>query len=83
MSKSIEYDEIIETNGVKVPFVPRIITPKIERPMRNNRYEGGECATLRDILIAGDRVLEFAIIAVAIWAALGPIGTADAHTLKG
>ena len=59
MSKSIEYDEIIETNGVKVPFVPRIITPKIERPMRNNRYEGGECATLRDILIAGDRVLEF------------------------
>lgn len=59
MSLKIEYDEIIVTNGVKVPFVPRIITPKIERPMRNDRYEGGECATLRDILQAGDRVLEF------------------------
>lgn len=58
MSLNIEYEEIIVTNGIKVPFVPRIITPKIERPMRNNRYEGGECATLRDILRAGDRVLE-------------------------
>lgn len=58
MSLKSEYEEIIVTNGIKVPFVPRIITPKIERPMRNNRYEGGECATLRDILQAGDRVLE-------------------------
>ena len=34
MSLTLEYDEVIETNGIKVPFVPRIITPKIERPMR-------------------------------------------------
>lgn len=59
MSLKIEYDEIIVTNGVKIPFVPRIITPKIERPMRNNRYESTECATIREILKAGDRVLEF------------------------
>lgn len=54
----MEYVEIIETQGVKVPFDPKIITPKIERPMRNNRYEGGECKTLRGILQPGDRVLE-------------------------
>lgn len=53
-----EYSEVIETNGIKVPFIPDVITPKIERPLRNNRYEGGECAALRDILRPGDRVLE-------------------------
>ncbi len=54
----IEYSDVIETQGIKVPFVPAIITPKIERPMRNNRYEGGEAAALRRVLRAGDRVLE-------------------------
>ncbi len=54
----LDYAEVIETNGIKVPFVPAIITPKIERPMRNNRYEGGEAAALRRILRPGDRVLE-------------------------
>ncbi|MEO0379348.1 MAG: FkbM family methyltransferase [Pseudomonadota bacterium] len=54
----IEYDETIETFGVKIPFCPDIITPKIERPMRNNRYEGGEVKSMRDILQPGDRVLE-------------------------
>lgn len=55
---SIGYSEVIVTNGIKVPFVPKIITPPIEKPMRNNRYEGGECAALRELLIPGDRVLE-------------------------
>ena len=54
----VEYTEVIKTQGIVVPFDPRIITPKIERPMRNNRYEGGECATLRRVLRPGDRVLE-------------------------
>lgn len=54
----LQYDEVIMSSGIKVPFVPAIITPKIERPMRNNRYEGGECAALRRILRPGDRVLE-------------------------
>lgn len=54
----LDYDEIITTSGIKIPFVPAIITPRIERPMRNNRYEGGECANLRRILRPGDRVLE-------------------------
>ena len=54
----LQYSEIITTQGISVPFDPRIITPKIERPMRNNRYEGGECSTLRKVLRPGDRVLE-------------------------
>jgi len=54
----LSYTEVIETSGVKVPFVPAIITPKIERPMRSSRYESGECAALRRILRVGDRVLE-------------------------
>ena len=58
IAAGIAYDEVIETSGVKVPFVPAIITPPIEKPMRNNRYEGGECAALRELLRPGDRVLE-------------------------
>lgn len=54
----LKYDEVITTSGIKVPFVPSIISPKIERPMRNNRYEAGECINLRNTLRAGDRVLE-------------------------
>lgn len=58
MTNVLEYTEVIETNGIKVPFIPHIITPKIERPMRNSRYEGGECALTRQMLQPGDRVLE-------------------------
>ena len=54
----LEYDECIETMGIKVPFVKHVITPKIERPMRNNRYEAGECRKLKDLLKDGDHVLE-------------------------
>lgn len=35
----LAYDEVIVSSGIKIPFVPSVITPKIERPMRNNRYE--------------------------------------------
>ena len=52
------YDEVIISSGVKVPFVPSIISPKIERPMRNNRYEARECSAVRRMLRPGDRVLE-------------------------
>ncbi len=53
-----KYDEVITTSGIKVPFIPEIITPKIEKPMRNNRYEKGELKGLRANVQAGDRVLE-------------------------
>ena len=54
----LKYSEVIVSQGIRIPFVPEIITPKIERPLRNGRYEGGECAALRSILRPGDRVLE-------------------------
>lgn len=54
----LDYSEIIETQGVRVPFDARIITPKIERPLRNGRYKAGECKMLRKILRTGDMVLE-------------------------
>lgn len=55
----MNYMSVIETQGIKIPFDPRIITPKIERPMRNNRYEAGEVSSLKELLEPGDRVLEF------------------------
>ena len=54
----LKYDEILDVRGVKIPFVPEIITPKIERPMRAGRYEGGECASVLRLLQKGDRFLE-------------------------
>lgn len=54
----VDYDEVIVTNGIKVPFVSKIITPSIEKPMRNSRYLDGECKALRELLQPGDRVLE-------------------------
>ncbi|WP_170168862.1 FkbM family methyltransferase [Rhodovulum iodosum] len=53
-----DYDEVIECQGVTMPFIPHIVTPKIEKAMRNNRYEGGEAKTLRALVRPGDRVLE-------------------------
>ncbi|MEL6681936.1 MAG: FkbM family methyltransferase [Pseudomonadota bacterium] len=58
MDTGLEYETIIETNGVKVPFVETIITSAIAGPMRRNRYEGAESDALRRILKPGDRVLE-------------------------
>ena len=54
----VEYSDTILTQGIQVPFDPQIITPDIERPMRNQRYEAGEAAGLRQALRPGDRVLE-------------------------
>lgn len=58
MTIDIRYDEVIETQGIKVPFVPEIITPPIAQRIRNNRYEAGECKALAELLQQGDRVLE-------------------------
>ena len=72
-TETLAYDDIIVSNAVKIPFVPAIITPAIEKPMRNNRYEGGECAALRAMLRPGDRVLE-------LGAGLGLLSTVAATT---
>jgi len=52
------YDEVIVSRDVRVPFVPAIVTPKIERPLRSGRYEKGERLALAEVLRPGDRVLE-------------------------
>lgn len=65
-------DTVITCNGIKVPLDRRIITPKIEKPLRSGRYEGGEIASLRRVLRQGDRVLE-------LGAGLGLCSTAAAQ----
>ncbi len=57
-SSKYGYNETIEVMGVHIPFIQDVITPKIERPMRNNRYEKGECEAVKRLVRAGDRVLE-------------------------
>lgn len=52
------YSEEIEVQGIRIPFVPEIITPRIERQMRMGNYEGGECSAARKYVRAGDRVLD-------------------------
>ena len=52
------YDETLTIHGIKVAFVPNIITPTIEKPMRKGKYEKGEVEIMRAILQPGDRLLE-------------------------
>ena len=54
----LQYSEILDCRGIRIPFVPAIITPPIERPIRNGKYELGERLGLENILRPGDRVLE-------------------------
>ncbi len=57
-SDTLQYDEIIISRGLKVPFVRSIITPAIEKPLRSGRYEAGERGFLEDILRTDDVVLD-------------------------
>lgn len=54
----LNYAEEIEIQGIRIPFVPEIITPRIERQMRKGNYEIGECNAAREWVRAGDRVLD-------------------------
>jgi len=54
----LSYDEIIDTRGLRVPFVQNIITPNIEKPLRNGRYEAGELRHLQSLLKPDDRLLD-------------------------
>jgi FkbM family methyltransferase len=58
LSRRPDYQETIETEGVLIPFLPEIITPSIEGPIRKGKYERGEAKALQAILRPGDRVLE-------------------------
>ena len=74
--EKLVYDEVIDTGGVRIPFVPEIITPRIERPLRRGRYEAGEQAHLADIVRQNDRVLD-------LGAGLGLIATTAAGIATG
>lgn len=50
--------DVILCHGLQVPFDPRIIRPRIEKPLRRGRYSGDACAALRLVLRPGDRVLD-------------------------
>lgn len=68
----LKYDDVIDTQGIKIPFIPSVITPRIERSLRNNRYERGERDQLVSMMDAEDRVLE-------LGAGVGLISTAAAR----
>lgn len=50
--------EILETHGVKIPLNPAVITAKIERAIRKNRYELDEVSGTPKFLEKDDRVIE-------------------------
>ncbi|MCA0273640.1 MAG: FkbM family methyltransferase [Proteobacteria bacterium] len=53
-----DYEEVIDMQGVRIPYIPSVITPRIERSIRNNRYERGERDQLVSMMGPDDRVLE-------------------------
>ncbi|WP_371170588.1 FkbM family methyltransferase [Aliiroseovarius sp. 2305UL8-7] len=71
---ALKYDEVIEVQGVRIPFVPSIITPQIERQMRMGKYEGGECSAARKWVFPGDRVLELGSGVGLVSSAISKIG---------
>jgi protein-L-isoaspartate O-methyltransferase len=73
-------DEVIVSSGVKVPFAPATISPKIERPLRGNRYEVRECAAVRRMLQPGDRVLELGAGVGLLWTVAGLVPGVDSVT---
>lgn len=50
--------EILETHGVKIPLNPDVITTKIERAIRKDRYELDEVSGTPKFLEKDDRVIE-------------------------
>lgn len=53
-----DYSSTIECHGIRVPLVEGIITPKLQRAMRANRYESSEAKALTALLRPDDRVLD-------------------------
>lgn len=73
---ALTYDEVIVSAGIRVPFVPEIVTPAIEKPLRSGRYEGGERRNLDTLLRPDDRLLD-------LGAGLGLISTVAAKQIGG
>ena len=71
----VDYTDTIEVHGLRVPFVSKIITPKIEKPLRRGRYGKGEVDLLLSVLKPGDRLLDLGgglgVVAAAVSQAAG------------
>ncbi|MFD1156678.1 FkbM family methyltransferase [Roseovarius aestuarii] len=66
-----KYKTVLETHGIKVPFVSDVISPRMEQVIGKGRYEASEIKLLRKILRPRDRVLE-------LGAGVGVVSTAAA-----
>ncbi len=50
--------EIVELQGVRIAIDPAIMSDKIQRQIRNGKYERGEARNLPEIIEPGERLLE-------------------------
>lgn len=53
----LDYQEVITSSGVKIPFCPENMPPRIEKPIRNGRYMRAEAKLMAKDLRSSDRVL--------------------------
>ncbi|MEH6360230.1 MAG: FkbM family methyltransferase [Amylibacter sp.] len=53
-----DYKEILEMQGVKIPFFPNVISERMRNLIERGRYEIGEVRMLQKVLRKGDKVLE-------------------------
>lgn len=50
--------EIVELHGIKIPLDSSVISPTVEKHIRNGQYEAREASKLQEIIVEGERVLE-------------------------
>jgi FkbM family methyltransferase len=70
------YDEVITSREIRVAFVPGLVTPPVERPLRSGRYGKAERLALSRVLRPEDRVL-------VLGAGFGVLSTAAALVAGG
>ena len=77
------YTEVLETQGIKVPFVPNVISERMADVIRKGRYEASEIKLLRKLLRADDRVLELgAGVGVVSTVAAKIVGPGNVTTIE-
>ena len=70
------YGEVIDTGGILIPLIPEVITPAIEQPLRDGRYDQDQRGKLESCLQLGDRLLH-------LGTGLGLISTVAAKRIGG
>jgi FkbM family methyltransferase len=77
------YAEVFDLDGIKLPNLPDVITPKIERPLRSGKYERGEVDLLRRTLRPDDRVLDLGSgLGLVATVAAGVVGDRSVTTVE-